>query len=122
MIGSAGFFTRRWVIAGFLAIIFLFFLRTQGPDLETIRDFAHLDGSVLGTSPTRKQFVQQALKDDIYRRPYNGTAVRKLCSEARWQEGLVVSCDGIAGGIGNLKIRLLSCTRYAIEAGGTLCS
>lgn len=119
MASLAGLFSRRYAIALALVIVTLYLLRSRGPDLETIRDFAHLDGSLLGGGISQKQFVKQALKDDIYVSPYNGTAVRKLCSEAKWQEGLVVSCDAIAGGIGNLKIRLLSCTRYAIEAGGT---
>lgn len=116
----AGLLTRRYVTALTLAIVVLFVVRSQGPDLETLRDFTHLDGSLMGTWPTQSQFVKQALQDDIYRREYNGTALRKVCNEARWRDGLIVSCDQIAGGIGNLKARLLGCTRYAIEAGGTL--
>lgn len=115
----AGLLTRRYVIALTLAIVVLWVIRDRGPDLETIRDFTHLDGPVMGTWPTQSQFVKQALRDDIYRRGYNGTALRRVCSEAKWREGLIVSCDQIAGGIGNLKARLLGCTRYAIEAGGT---
>lgn len=119
MSSLAGLFSRRYVIAIAVAIVTLYFVRARGPDLETIRDFAHLDGSFLGGWVSQKQFVKQALKDDIYVTQYNGSAVRKVCSEAKWREGLVVSCDAIAGGIGNLKMRLLGCTRYAIEAGGT---
>lgn len=94
-------------------------LGNSGPDLETIRDFANLEGGLPWNEwMTQKQFVRQALKDDIYVKGYNGSAVRKLCSEAKWREGVVISCDQIAGGIGNLKMRVLGCTRYAIEAGG----
>lgn len=115
----AGLFSRRYAIPIALVIVAVYFLRGRAPNLETIRDFAHLDGSFLGGRISQKQFVKLALEDDIYVNRYNGTAVRNLCSEAKWQEGLVVSCDAIAGGIGNLKMRLLGCTRYAIEAGGT---
>lgn len=113
-------FPRRYAIAIVLVLVVIWMLGDSGPDLETIRDFAHLDGGLPWAEwMTQKQFVRHALKDDIYAKKYNGTAVRKLCSEAKWREGVVVSCDEIAGGIGNLKMRVLGCTRYAIEAGGT---
>lgn len=111
-------FSRRYAIAIALTIFTIWLIREQGPDLETIRDFAHLKGGFRGGWISQSQFVRQALIDDIYVKGYNGTAVRKVCSEAKWREGLVVSCDEIAGGIGNLKMRVLGCARYAIEAGG----
>lgn len=112
-------FSRRYAIAIALTLLTIWLIRDRGPDLETIRDFAHLDGAFhKGGWISQEQFVKQALKDDIYIQGYNGTAVRKLCGEAQWREGLVVSCDQIAGGIGNLKMRVLGCVRYAVEAGG----
>lgn len=68
-----------------------------------------------------EQFVNKALENDIYVSEYNGTAVRKLCSEAKWRDDVVASCDKLAGGIGNLKVNLLACMRYTIESGG-MCS
>lgn len=112
------FFSRRHAVAIAVAVFIVALLRYRGPELETIREFAHLDGTFGGGWMSQKQFVQRALQDDIYVQKYNGSAVRKVCSSAKWQEGLIVSCDEIAGGIGNLKMRLLGCIRYAIEAGG----
>lgn len=68
---------------------------------------------------SRDEFVERALEKDIYVNEYDGKSIRRLCSEAKWREDRVVSCDEIAGGIGNLKTTLLACARYAIEAGGT---
>lgn len=67
---------------------------------------------------SRDGFVQRALEKDIYVNEYDGTSIRRLCGEAEWRDDRVVSCDKIAGGIGNLKTNLLACVRYAIEAGG----
>lgn len=69
-----------------------------------------------------QQFVAKALENDIYVSKYNGTAVRELCSEAKWRDDVVASCDMLAGGIGNLKVNLLACLRYTIESGGMNCS
>lgn len=111
---------RRYAIAITLALITFVVLTKKGPDLETLRDYAQLDGGYKTSGwVSRRQFIRQGMKDDIYKKPYNGSAVRDLCSKAKWRDGLVVSCDEIAGGIGNLKARVLGCTRYAIEAGGT---
>lgn len=44
----------------------------------------------------------------------------RLCSEtARWTPGLVFICDNNSGGIGNIRNFVLTCLRYAIEAGAT---
>ncbi|ROW12045.1 hypothetical protein VMCG_00832 [Cytospora schulzeri] len=69
---------------------------------------------------SQDKFVQQALEKDIYVNAYDPRGIRKLCSEAQWRDDRVVSCDKIAGGIGNLKTNLLACARYAIEAGAML--
>lgn len=69
----------------------------------------------------QEQFVSKALYHDIYVSEYNGTAVRKLCSEAKWRDDVVASCDKLGGGIGNLKVNLLACMRYTVESGGVYC-
>lgn len=114
-------FTKRYIAAAVLAIIlFLFISSDSGPDLDTLRsqitDFA-LPGQK-GSWKTRKQFVKSALANDIYTTHYDGAAVRKLCGEAKWRDDRIVECNRLAGGIGNLKINLLGCVRFAIEAGG----
>lgn len=67
---------------------------------------------------SQDEFVKISLEKEIYLKDYDGRGIRKVCREANWRDGIVVSCDMIAGGIGNLKTNLLACARYAIEAGG----
>lgn len=114
-------FTKRYLAAGVLAIIiFLFITSDSGPDLDTLRSQLTdlgLPGQK-GSWKTRKQFVKKALANDIYTTHYDGTAVRKLCREAKWRDDRIVECNRLAGGIGNMKINLLGCVRFAIEAGG----
>lgn len=112
---------KRYIGAAvFAVILFLFITSDSGPDLDTLRsqitDFA-LPGQK-GSWKTRKQFVNTALANDIYTTHYDGAAVRKLCGEAKWRDDRVVECNRLAGGIGNMKINLLGCVRFAIEAGG----
>lgn len=119
----ANLFTKRYVAAAVLAIIiFLFITSDSGPDLDTLRSQL-TDLSLPGQKggwKTRKQFVNRALANDIYTTHYDGTAVRKLCGEAKWRDDRIVECNRLAGGIGNMKINLLGCVRFAIEAGGKI--
>lgn len=117
---------QRYLVAAFLALFTLWLVTSRAPDARTLRDFvaAHKDDPHLYHHDkwlgNRKQFVRRAAEQGIYpgAHGYDGAAVRQLCAGTRWREGLVVSCEKIAGGIGNLKMRLLGCVRYAIEAGG----
>ena len=114
-------FPRRYIAAAVLAIItFLFITSSSGPDLNELRtqltDLAHPGQK--GSWRTQRQFVDVALANDIYTTHYDGAAVRKLCSEAKWRDDRIVECNRLAGGIGNMKINLLGCVRFAIEAGG----
>lgn len=101
-------------------VIFLFITSGSRPDLDTIR--SHLSDLAYpgqkGDWKTRKQFVNEALANDIYVDEYDPAPVRKLCGEAKWRDDRIVECNRLAGGIGNLKINLLGCARFAIEAGG----
>ncbi|KAK7735336.1 inducible alternative oxidase 2 [Cytospora paraplurivora] len=69
---------------------------------------------------SQDEFVKLSLEKDIYLKDYDGQGIQKVCREAKWRDGIVMSCDMIAGGIGNLKTNLLACARYAIEAGAML--
>lgn len=52
--------------------------------------------------------------------PFIGWPLRRACSEvSEWVEGLVWTCDNNWGGIGNVRNFILTCIRYAIEAGVT---
>lgn len=69
----------------------------------------------------KADFVEKTLSNGIYKDAYDGSAIRSLCSETQWREGYFISCDSsIAGGIGNIKIGVIGCVRFAIAAGGML--
>ncbi|KAB5559516.1 hypothetical protein GE09DRAFT_59433 [Coniochaeta sp. 2T2.1] len=51
--------------------------------------------------------------------PFIGWPLARVCSETTWIDGLVFICDENSGGIGNIRGYILTCIRYAIEAGAT---
>lgn len=127
--GAGGFYAllaRRYIVAACVALFTLWVVTSRTPDISALRGFVHNTNSnknAFGSDKwlgSQRKFVERAVDQGIYTEPYNGSAVRALCGRAEWREGLFVSCDKIAGGIGNLKMRLLGCARYTIEAGGTI--
>lgn len=64
-------------------------------------------------------FVREALENDIYPKPYNGTGLRELCERTVWQDGVFLNA-GLGGGIGNVRPGLMASIRVAIESGGKL--
>jgi hypothetical protein len=53
------------------------------------------------------------------RAPFISWPLARVCSEAHWTPGIVFLCDNNSGGIGNIRNAILTCLRYAIEAGAT---
>lgn len=51
--------------------------------------------------------------------PYIGWPLERVCKETQFTPGLVFICDNNSGGIGNIRNYILTCVRYAIEAGAT---
>ncbi|KAL1867827.1 hypothetical protein VTK73DRAFT_3969 [Phialemonium thermophilum] len=51
--------------------------------------------------------------------PFVGWPLARVCRETAWTPGLVFVCDNNSGGIGNIRNFMLTCIRYAIEAGAT---
>lgn len=51
--------------------------------------------------------------------PFIGWPLARVCSETEWTDGLTFICDNNSGGIGNIRGYILTCVRYAIEAGAT---
>ena len=51
--------------------------------------------------------------------PFIGWPLARVCQETKWTPGLVFVCDNNSGGIGNIRNYILTCVRYAIEAGAT---
>ncbi|KAK3313660.1 hypothetical protein B0H66DRAFT_357738 [Apodospora peruviana] len=51
--------------------------------------------------------------------PFISWPLARVCNEARWSPGIVFVCDNNSGGVGNIRNYILTCLRYAIEAGAT---
>ncbi len=66
-------------------------------------------------------FIEKALNTSIDGE-YDGRALSDLCRKKEWKEGLIFSCEGLEGGLGNVRNIFLSCVRYAIESGGKTAS
>lgn len=46
--------------------------------------------------------------------------LKRVCAEqTQWVEGLIFVCDNNFGGVGNIRTFILTCIRYAIDAGAT---
>lgn len=82
----------------------------KGGDNDSHRKLYH-------ATKTKGQFIEEASAWDIDG-PFNEVPLRDLCRIKAWQPGLVFKCDDAFGGIGNVRNIILTCIRYAIEAGG----
>lgn len=52
--------------------------------------------------------------------PFISWPLERVCNESTtWAPGIVFVCDNNSGGIGNIRNYILTCFRYAIEAGAT---
>lgn len=52
--------------------------------------------------------------------PFVGWPLKRVCNEVDvWTEGVTFMCDNNFGGVGNVRNFILTCVRYAIEAGAT---
>ncbi|KAH8657938.1 hypothetical protein BX600DRAFT_439118 [Xylariales sp. PMI_506] len=70
---------------------------------------------------SKAAFLQTASSKGIYPEPYDGASIQKLCSSTEWRPGYFISCDeSIVGGIGNVKVGIVGCVRFAIAAGASL--
>jgi len=50
---------------------------------------------------------------------YVGWPLQRVCDETEWIPGLIFVCDNNSGGIGNIRNFILTCIRYAIDAGAS---
>ncbi|EHL02773.1 putative Platelet-activating factor acetylhydrolase [Glarea lozoyensis 74030] len=136
-----GFWRIKWwryryaILAGILLNIFLinhFFLDQSISDLNPFpatqyppptvprpkdADAPPAPSGVIVTPP--KSSATYNLNDYNFNGQYVGWPLERLCGETKWQEGLVFVCDNNSGGIGNIRNFILTCIRYAIEAGAT---
>ena len=59
------------------------------------------------------------LKDYDFDGEYIGWPLERVCNETTWTPGLTFVCDNNSGGIGNIRNFILTCVRYAIDAGAS---
>lgn len=59
------------------------------------------------------------IKDYDFDGEYVGWPLEEVCNETIWVPGLTFVCDNNSGGIGNIRNFILTCVRYAIEAGAS---
>jgi GDP-fucose protein O-fucosyltransferase len=59
------------------------------------------------------------LHDYNFNGEYVGWPLERVCKESEFTPGLVFVCDNNSGGIGNIRNFILTCIRYAIDAGAS---
>jgi hypothetical protein len=70
------------------------------------------------TKERRKQeFIQRVIGNEVGG-PINLDPLSEICRYTEWQPGLIVKCQPVPGGIGNIRNMFLNCIRFALEAGG----
>jgi hypothetical protein len=96
----------------FVLFLFVIFLVLNDSHLQhKILTFIQLE------KPQKEMFIEQTLNSSIDG-DYDGRALSELCMKTNWTEGLIFSCYGLEGGLGNVRNIFLNCIRYTIEAGG----
>lgn len=51
---------------------------------------------------------------------FDGSSLQEMCDKVQWVNKRWITCDGIEGGIGNVRNAMLHCLRYTIAAGAGL--
>ncbi|KAI3392315.1 hypothetical protein diail_5898, partial [Diaporthe ilicicola] len=79
------------------------------------------DGRIGNSSPQVKGLGSPDVSDIDFSdpdAPFVGWPLERACNEVtEWVEGVVWLCDNNWGGVGNVRNFILTCLRYAIEAG-----
>ena len=88
----------------------------EPPSTLTIQAPTKLSPLVLTTPSPSKIFNTH---DYDFDGEYVGWPLQRVCQETRWTPGLTFVCDNNSGGIGNIRNFILTCVRYAIDAGAT---
>lgn len=121
MVGSSRIFhLTRYLLASIVFLYLVFpYLRSHSP--EYVREqYADILRSF---QDEKKLFVADFLANDVGGE-MDGSALAKLCASKTWippSQPVVLSCDPVPGGIGEVKNGQLNCIRFAIEIGGVYC-
>lgn len=76
---------------------------------------AHINWNIYSGRPLSTQPI-----DAFDLPPVESGAIRSVCDETSWNNGLVFTCDESIGGIGNVRNSILNCVRYTIAAGAAM--
>ncbi|KAI1474982.1 hypothetical protein F4774DRAFT_398687 [Daldinia eschscholtzii] len=82
----------------------------------------HYSSASPAHSPNRQQQQQQ---EDVVvdlssaRAPFIPWPLRRVCAETTYVPGLTFVCDNNSGGPGNIRNYILTCVRYAVDAGAS---
>jgi hypothetical protein len=82
-------------------------------------DYARIRQQIIRPSHDRESFIQTAMNVEVGGE-FDPQPIQALCASKEWSDDILITCDHIAGGIGNVRNHILNCIRYAIEFGGNL--
>ena len=74
-----------------------------------------------GIAGKKAAFIQEA-EDWEIDGSFDQRPLHRICAGTKWRPGLIFECQASYGGIGNVRNTVLTCVRYAIEAGGAFSS
>jgi hypothetical protein len=103
------------------AVIFILFVRLYLHRNPTRLQDAYGD-NLDEFQDEKKLFIADYLEVGEVGGELDGRELAKLCQSRRWhpeEKALIVSCEPIPGGIGEVKNGALNCVRFAIEIGGS---
>lgn len=124
---------RPYVIA-FAILVLIWTMRWRWSDLDGdlhwVKDKVHATttGSGGASAPAPAAPIIQGLGKPLPAdidlsdpdAPFVGWPLQRACAEVDdWVEGVVFLCDNNFGGVGNVRNFILTCVRYAIEAGAS---
>lgn len=89
----------------------------SGLDYATVRQ--HKSIRPINDIDEREVFIRTAMNVEVGGE-FNPEPIQALCASKEWSDDILITCDHIAGGIGNVRNHILNCIRYAIEFGGGL--
>lgn len=124
----ANFRARLFIVTAFIASSIFFILLwlnydyvAYWKDINFGRPTSELNRPAQPTSPEResvkKDWVDVSSRV-VVGKPWDPEPIRKMCRATPfWSNDVYFECSDSQGGIGNVRQDILSCIRYAIDAG-----
>lgn len=127
-----GSWRYRYVLIAFGLTCVLLINRLTGGSISNLNPIRHLPSSLQSQTTDKSTELAKLLEiappptpallsinDYDFNGQYIGWPLERVCNETRFQPGLVYICDNNSGGIGNIRNFILTCIRYAIDAGAS---